>query len=404
MTDQPVNLANLLEVPVRGLRPGMYVAALDRPWLEVPFALQGFQIKDEEDAAFVARHCDYVYIDPLRKATGEYLPKQRRRTRRTAEPDKVSLKSEFKRMDVEFDSAAGAIEKVFEQIRLHRRFDLSAMQDAISPLVDSVLRNRDALAALMRLKRKGDYLFNHSMACVVWASVLGRHLGIARHSLKQLALGVSVMDVGMTELPDEMLSKTGALEPQERELLRGHVAASLEIVRNSGEVAEPVLNLIACHHERHDGSGYPQQLSGNDIPMMARIAALVDSYDAMITERPYASARSSFVAIQELVDSKGLLFQDALVEQFVQAVGLFPTGSVVELNTGEVGVVVQQNDTRRLRPKIVLILDEHKQQRADFPLIDLSKYSPDARGHATIWISRDLEAGAYGIAPDDYFL
>ncbi len=400
MSGEPQNLANLIEVPVAGLRPGMYVAALDRPWLDTPFAIQGFEIKDQEDAEYVARHCDYVFIDPRRKVSGRYLPRRTTASRK----DPVSLKSEFKRMDAEFESAATAIEKVFDEVRRNRRLELTAMQSAINPLIDSVLRNRDALAALIRLKRKGDYFFNHSMACVVWAAILGRHLGLDRRALREAALGVSVMDVGMTDLPDSVLNKKGALSPPEIDLLHAHVKGSLDIVQAAGDVAPSVLNLIACHHERHDGSGYPQRLTGQDIPMLARIAGLVDSYDAMICDRPHASARSSFTAIQELVDRKDQLFQGALVEHFVQAVGLFPTGTVVELNTGEVGVVVQQNDTRRLRPKLVLILDENKAQRADFPLIDLSKYTPDNHGQAVVWIARDLEAGAYGIVPDDYFI
>ena len=402
MSGESPNFANLIEVPVAGLRPGMYVAALDRPWLETPFAMQGFEIKDQEDADYVARHCDFVFVDPRRKVSGRYLPK--RRLQSGAGKDPVSLKSEFKRMDVEFESAASAIEKVFAEVRRNRRLDLVAMQDAINPLVDSVLRNRDALAALIRLKRKGDYYYNHSMACVVWAALLGRHLGLDNASLRHAALGVSVMDVGMTDLPDTVLDKRGALSPPELMLLHDHVKGSLDIVQASGDVSELVLNLIACHHERHDGSGYPQRLTGQDIPLLARMAGLVDSYDAMICERPHAPARSSFAAIQELVDSKDQLFHGALVEHFVQAVGLFPTGSVVELNTGEVGVVVQQNDSRRLRPRIVLILDENKTRRRDFPLIDLSKYTPDNHGQAIVWIARDLEAGAYGIAPDDYFI
>ncbi len=400
MSGEPENLANLIEVPVAGLRPGMYVAALDRPWLDTPFAMQGFEIKDQDDADYVSRHCDYVFVDPRRKVSGRYLPRRNAASRK----DPVSLKSEFKRMDAEFESAATAIEKVFDEVRRNRRLELAAMQSAINPLIDSVLRNRDALAALMRLRRKGNYLFNHSMACVVWAAILGRHLGLDGQALQEVALGVSVMDVGMTDLPDSVLNKNGPLSPPELDLLRAHVKGSLDIVQAAGEVAPSVLNLIACHHERHDGSGYPQGLQDQDIPMLARIAGLVDSYDAMISERPHAPARSSFTAIQELVDSKDQLFQGALVEQFVQAVGLFPTGTVVELNSGEVGVVVQQNDTRRLRPKLVLILDANKQQRADFPLIDLSKYTPDSQGQAVVWIARDLEAGAYGIAPDDYFL
>ena len=145
-------------------------------------------------------------------------------------------------------------------------------------------------------------------------------------------------------------------------------------------------------------------MSGNRIPKLARIAGLVDAYDAMITARPYSAARSSFDAIQELADTKDGLFQGSMVEHFVQAVGMFPTGTVVEINTGEVGVVVEQNSTRRLRPKVVIILDEAKQKRNTLTVLDLSKYAGADSVSTTMWIAKELEIGAYGIAPDDYFL
>ena len=140
-----------------------------------------------------------------------------------------------------------------------------------------------------------------------------------------------------------------------------------------------------------------------DIPLFARIVGLVDSYDAMISTRPHVGARSSFEAIQELADLKGGLFQAELVEQFMQAIGLFPTGSVIELNTGEVGVVVAQNALRRLRPKVVVILDQDKQRHAKLVVVDLGKYGSENAG-SDLWINRELEVGAYGIRPDEYFL
>ncbi len=392
---------NLVEVPVYGLEPGMFVAELDRPWLETPFAMQGFVVQDEADIDYVAKHCSYVYVDPYRKVGSIGLLR-----RKNSEPvkDKVSVRAEFSRAKVEFQSATVAMEKVFNQIQLNKRVDVEAMHMVISPLIDSVFRNREALAALVRMKNKGEYLFHHSLSTSVWAAVLGRHLGLDRTALEQLALGASIMDVGMAEVPDRVVAKSGPLTPQETAEVQQHVKHSLRIVQASENVSNKVLNLIACHHERHDGSGYPQGLKGAEIPPLARIAALVDSYDAMITERPHARARSSFEAIQELSDQKDQSFQASLVEHFVQTVGMFPTGAVVELNSGEVGVVVEQNPTRRLRPKVVLILNEHKQRLPKLKLIDLAA---NAEGHGRPpgrWIAAELGVGAHGIKPDDYFL
>ena len=393
---------DLIEVPVAGLLPGMFVSELDRPWLETPFAMQGFVIRDESDAEYVGKHCNYVYVDPRKKVTGNQLAKARRLKRLA--PDTVPLKTEFDRAQVDFQTASDVMAGVFAQIKSNRRVDLDALQSAINPLIDSVLRNREALAALIRMKRKDDYFYNHSLATAVWAALLGRHLGLEKHALRELALGTAIMDVGMVGLPDDLLNRRGRLDAPQIAQVRGHVAESLRIVQGSGEVSKKVLNIIACHHERYDGSGYPQGLAANAIPPLARIAGLVDAYDAMLTERPYSPARSSFDAIQELVDTKDVLFQGSMIEHLVQAVGMFPTGSIVELNSGEVGVVVEQNTMRRLRPKLVLILDENKQKRNSLVVLDLSKYGGDEGVTTTLWIARELESGVYGIAPDDYFL
>ncbi|NKC02077.1 MAG: DUF3391 domain-containing protein [Pseudomonadales bacterium] len=384
--------SNLIEVPVLGLQPGMYVSQLDRPWLETPFATQGFLIRDTADAEYVAQHCSYVYIDPKQAKVVDL--NQKRFTR----PDKISIKQEFTRAKVEFENASQAMEKVFAEIKSHRRLDIKAVRVAISPLIDSVFRNKDALAALTRLKDKGDYLFQHSLSTAVWSAVLGRHLGMERDELLELALGTSIMDVGMSTLPDNLLSKEGPLSTRELNLIQSHVGKSLSLAADG--LSKRTLNILACHHERNDGSGYPHGLVGTQIPLFARIAGLVDAYDAMITQRPHAQARSSFEAVQELVDMKDTLFQGSLVEQFVQTVGMFPTGAIVELNTGEVGIVVRQNETRRLRPVVVLILNSEQQRRTDMPTIYFSKYT----NTPTTWIVRELRAGAYGITPHDYFV
>ena len=156
------------------------------------------------------------------------------------------------------------------------------------------------------------------------------------------------------------------------------------------------------HHERLDGSGYPRGIEGAAIPLLARIAGLVDTYDAMITPRPYAPARTSHEATQELLDCKGQLFQESLVEQFVQAIGLFPTGTMVELNTGEVAIVVTQNTTRRLKPEIIIVMNEEKERLEDSILMDLADQNIKVDGER--WINRELLSGTYGISGEEFFI
>ena len=390
---------NLIEIPVHSLVPGMYISELDRPWLDTPFTLQGFAVQDEDDIAYVAKHCTYVFVDPDQSIQVTAKP-----SRQTDAVKTVSLKKEFSRAATDFDSAADAMEKVFSRIQSSKRVDLNSLQSAINPLIDSVMRNKDALTALVRIKGKGDYLYAHSLAVAVWSAVLGHHMGFDKQSLRQLALGASVMDVGMADVPEALLNKKGVLTDQERSEMRAHVRNGVRYLKDSGLDDPDILNLVACHHERHDGSGYPQQLVGTKIPTYARIAGLVDTFDAMTSNRPHTIPRSSFEAIQELNDLAGEWFQASLVEQFIQCVGMFPTGSIVELNTGEVGVVVSQNPQRRLRPKIVLILDPDKQRQNEFKIINLGTVAKQDALAPSLWITRELETGAFGIKPDEYFL
>ena len=397
---------NLIEVPVASLQAGMFIAELDKPWLETPFLIQGFFIEEQADVDYLSTHCHYVYIDPERQEVRGITEKRFKVDPKESgkDRDKVNIRTEFKRVKVDFESASKAMEGVFKQMSTNRRLDVGAIHKAINPLIDSVFRNREALAALVRMRDKDNYFFSHALATAVWSTILGRHLGLDRGELKELAMAASIMDVGMADLPPNLIDGSKILTPDERCELQKHVGLSLKIVKDSKAISNKVLNAIACHHERYDGSGYPQGLQSNQIPPLARIAGLADTYDAMLSERPHSPGRSSFDAVQELSDIKDKAFQGSLVEQFIQTIGMFPTGSVVELNTGEVGVVVEQNESRRLKPKVVLILDSEKLPRAEYSTVDLSLSVEATEEIPTIWISEELKSGAYGINPHDHFL
>ncbi len=390
----------LLVIPARALKPGMYVAAIDRPWSETPFALQGFHVQSAEDVELISRYCNEVSIDPARRVAVAGVP-QPRRARRN-EGGLELLPAEFiAEANADLDSADRAIRKVFGQLKRGGGLEVSALQSAVDPLVKHVLQDSNAMAALVRIRRHGDYLYDHSLCNAVWSAVLGRHLGLPPDDLGCLALGASLVDVGMTRLEVNPVAKPAALSAGEMAAVRRHVALGADLVRAAG-VDRRVLEVVQNHHERFDGSGYPQRLSGHDIPVLARIAGLVDTYDAMITPRPHAPGRTSFEAVQELWDGGAAHFQRELVEQFIQAIGLFPTGAVVELNTGEVGIVVAQNESRRLKPSVMLVLDCNKRRRADLRVVDLATEEPADGGE--LWVRSELQPGSHGVHPDEFFL
>ena len=164
-----------------------------------------------------------------------------------------------------------------------------------------------------------------------------------------------------------------------------------------------IVSIVMHHHERHDGKGYPRGIAGTGIPVNGRIAALVDCFDAITSERPYSTAVSAYDAVQMIYEWRDKDFQADIVEQFIQCIGLYPTGTLVELNSGEVGLVIAQNRVRRLRPKIMLVLDANKVAYEINPTLDLIEEPLDTDGNV-IEIRRPLAPDSYGISAADYYL
>ena len=234
--------------------------------------------------------------------------------------------------------------------------------------------------------------------------VLCIDLGLQKEDLKALGLGGMLLDVGKTRIPKEILNHPDKLTAEQMCLVRQHVQFGVELVRGHDHLDPRVLSMIESHHERYDGSGYPEGLKGPSTPVFAPIAGIVDFYDAMITPRPYASPVSAYDAMRELHKRANGEFQAEMVDHFVQAVGMFPNGALVELSTGEVAIVVEQNWARRLRPKVMVILDANKDPIDKLTTLDLRERPSEEDQPGALWIDRGLEVGAYGIDPSDYYL
>jgi HD-GYP domain-containing protein (c-di-GMP phosphodiesterase class II) len=314
------------------------------------------------------------------------------------------LKAEMKQASGIHMAVFESIESAMGTLRDSGKLDLRRLESAVEPMVASVLRNPAAMSCLMRIRRKGGYLYSHSLASSVWAAVLGREIGLDRDALRAVALGAMLLDVGKTRLPEAILGKPGKLDAGELALVRRHVEYGLDLLKQAGTVDPRVVEMVAYHHERYNGSGYPAGLRGAAIPVYGRMAGIVDTYDAMITSRPYASTQSSYGALRQLRALSNIEFQSELVDQFTQAIGMFPTGTLVLLNTGEVAVVTAQSRIRRLRPEIMIILDADKQPLAEFRVVDLNQISPTADDPSSLWIESGLEPGAFGVDPAEYYL
>ncbi|MBI5460898.1 MAG: DUF3391 domain-containing protein [Gammaproteobacteria bacterium] len=416
-----------LKTSIDGLAVGMYVTRLDRPWLETPFPLQGICIKSAADIELLRRYASYVFVDTQKG------PSPHPQFWITGGRDQFTLQDSatapvqaiFKKSDNEYTklqkcfyeikstldqelTSARAIKgevdanlkKVLNDLSRGKALDIELVKQGVEATVDSIIRNPSAFSLLLQLEKSDDYTYVHSLGTSVWCAQFGRHLGLERNEIINLALGGMLLDVGKIKLPGTLLHKREAISAEESALIHQHVGHSVRILATAKAVPPDVLRMVATHHERADGSGYPEGIRNDRIPIYGRIAGIVDSYDAMTTKRPHTdSIYTPHEAINELYRCRESYFQAELVEQFIQTVGLYPTGSLVEFNTGEVGVVVEVNDLKRLFPTVMLILDKDKLPMAEFQTLNLSKHpNPNIR------ISKALSHGAYGIKMEQLFL
>ncbi|MFZ5723327.1 MAG: HD-GYP domain-containing protein [Pseudomonadota bacterium] len=403
------------KVSTSDLAVGMYVAALDRPWVETPFPIQGFHIATQTDIDQIRRFCRHVYVDRAlsrvqvafqgvattagRSPTGIVNPAARIRkfapvVYETTQP----LQKEVAVAATLHQEIARAIVQVLNDVRGGKELNLLVIKKVAGLMVNSVTRNPDAFVWLSRVRDADSYSYAHSLRSSVWALVFGRHLGMPRDILEDLALGVLLAEVGKTKIPRSLLMKPDKLTEDETIQVRKHVEYGVDILRQCQGISETVISVAQFHHERYNGSGYPYGLAGADIPLLSRIAGIVDTYDAITSPRPYAEPRTSSEAVSMLYESRDKLFQAQLIEQFIQAVGVYPTGTMVQLSTQEVGIVISQNTARRLRPIVMLVADHEQNLLPTAEVVDLMKLEHDSAGNP-LSIARCLKPGEFGIDP-----
>lgn len=404
------------KIKLEGLQIGMYVSRLDRPWKDIPLLFEGLLIKQNSEIDTLKQYCNYVYIDSSRgrEASPMYWLGTVKNNELKAVIDKGA--NEFhllRKEDYEVSSSLGdelqvakdvyrdineSMGETFAELRLNKSLNLERLQDSIVTTVGSVIRNPTAFKLVLELKQVNDYFYSHALRTSVWCTQFGRHLGFKKQDIYELALGGILLDVGNIEIAPELLNKKEILSQSEKLTFRSHVNTGLHLLADSGDVPYSVMQMVATHHERADTSGYPQKLENDDIPVYGRIGGIVDSFDAMTCDRPYRERTySPHEAIYDLYQLRGSVFHKDLVEQFIQTVGVYPAGSLVELQSGEVGMVIAINNKTRLRPKVMVVLDKDKKT--------LNKYFPlDLAQQGDFSIKRALDHSAYGIKMNELFL
>ena len=415
------------KVDVSKLVPGMYVSRLDRPWLESPFLYQGFSLDNWEQVQEIQRLCTYVYVDQTPPINGNRRsPRNLRLAYKSAarpKPSKppkapltwveqlqnrhqilptrypvasVPLAKEMERASALYRDSRKLAREMFEQARLGHNPDIAQAREAVVGMVQSVLRNPDALLWLSRLKTQDEYTFMHSLSVCILALNTGRALGLPKKLMEAVGLGALLHDLGKIRVPDSILNKPGPLTPDEVLEIRRHPIYGAEMLKDS-DIPSLSRDIVLSHHERLDGSGYVRGLQGTDIAPLTQLVSICDVYDAVTSARIYKPAIAPQRALHILYTQRGSALDSWLVERFIDAVGIYSVGTVVELNTGEVGIVTRVNPVRRLQPIVLKLLDAAKRRIETPGTIDLSRHSREVKARGYIEIVRTLPNGTHGI-------
>lgn len=415
------------KINVQDLEVGMRIAALDRPWLETPMLFQGDVIHSQSEIDELKRYCNYVYItvsqsgEAIGRRPGGVAP-HTMATQTAAEPqrlefdllkkaatpqygehrypDQATLEQEIKTVRRTHHEARLFIKALLADARERKSLDMAAAQRIVGELTDSILRNPDALMCFCQLKNAHEFTAEHSLRVCVLALTLGRHLGLDKEVLHHLGTGALLHDIGKVKVPGSLLDKTGPLAPHDVEIMRYHVPLGVAMLRQLSGISPQAVEAVREHHERYDGSGYPDGLKAETIGLLGQITGLADHYDTMTSDWADHNAVSGYIAIRKLYELRDREFHHALLEKFIQCMGVYPIGTLVELNTGEVGVVATMNRLRRLRPRVVLVLRPSNMPYEELKIISMMHES--ASDGRTLEIERALEPGTYGINPQHY--
>ncbi len=299
-----------------------------------------------------------------------------------------------------FQRTNDLMHRMVADIRAGSRLQLESIEEVINDMVESMVRNPDALMWVARMRERNATVYDHGLSVAVSLVAFGRHLGYPKEQLSQLGMLGLLLDVGKIKLPMELLEKNARLSSDEFEQIKDHVDLGLEVLAQTPNIHPDVLEGIAQHHERMNGTGYPNNLMGDELSVYGRMAAIADTYAAVTQHRPYADAVSPHEALQMLSNWSGTQFHADMVEQFIQANGVFPVGSLVELSTGEVAVVVTHSKLKRLRPKVLIVAEADKSHCKHPAMRDLLYDVSDNPAY----IRRGLPSNAYGLDPSEYYL
>jgi HD-GYP domain-containing protein (c-di-GMP phosphodiesterase class II) len=375
------------KIAAKQLLPGMYVVDLHCRWLETNFWRRRFEVEDDEQIARILDDgISEVSIDTARgidlplapAATMARLNEVERKFKSLAEikatiPHKVSLGEERRRAARLLPEVTGTLTTLIASARAGIKVDAGELEPLVQRMIASVMRNPDALVPLARLKQMDTYATEHAVATAALIIALGRQQGLGEPELEKLAMGALVKDIGHAAIDAKLIAKPGSLSRAEYSVMQSHVEEGLAVLEATARLPELAVAVLLEHHERFDGSGYPYHTAGENISAAGRMAAIVDSYDAMTSRRPYRLAISPSMALAQLYEERGNQFDPALVAAFVRTVGIYPVGTLVLLESGHLAVVDEIHPDNSLTPVVRVIYHTGRAQYVAPVTVDLAR-------------------------------
>ena len=375
----------LKKIDASQLKVGMYIHDLSCDWMTHPFVRNRFKLaSDDEIRKIVQAGIHDVVIDASRGLDVQDAPTLAEARARTeaevaaiaatpATPLRVPLGEELKRAAMIRHQASGMVRSVMRDARLGKAIEVDQVAPVVQNITESILRNPGALVGLLRIKTKDDYTFLHSVSVCALLVAFCNSRGMDPETTYQAGLGGLLHDTGKALVPDAVLNKPGPLTDEEFALIRKHPKDGYDILLKSPEVGPIPLDITLHHHERRDGSGYPDRQGEGAISELAQMAAIVDVYDAITADRCYHKGVSAAEALRKIHEWSKFHFNPQYVQEFMRCVGIYPVGTMVMLESGRLGVVVEPHESNLLAPKVNVFFNTKKNIYIKPETVDLSR-------------------------------
>lgn len=373
------------KITIDQLLPDMYVVDLHKRWFDHSLWQSKFKVRDDAHVSKIREEgISEISIDtargidlpptPIARINQIDLKLKSLAEIRAATPRTVSLGEERRRANRLLVDAGNTVSGLMLSARAGNNVDAAYLEPIVSKMIASVIRNPDALVPLARLKRMDAYATQHAVATAALIIAFGRHQGMPEPEIEKLALGTMVKDIGHAALDARLTAKQGILSKDEFSIVQSHVEEGLAVLDATTRLSETSVAVVLEHHERYNGCGYPYRMIGDEISVAGRMAAIVDTYDAMTSDRPYRAAMSPSQTLRQLYDEAGFQYDPALVSAFIKTIGIYPVGTLVLLESGHLAVVEQLNADNMLTPTVRVIYHTGRQQYVTTPVdVDLSR-------------------------------